>query len=46
MYMVTLTATDPSGATDTIAVTINVTDANDNAVITGDETVEYAENRD
>ena len=32
-HMVTVTATDPSGATDTIMVTINVTDVNDGAVI-------------
>ena len=41
----TITATDPSGATDTIAVTINVTDENDDAVITGDDTIDdYPEN--
>ena len=34
-YSLTITATDPSGATDTIAVTINITDENDNAVVTG-----------
>ena len=28
-HMVTVTATDPSGATDSIMVTINVTDVND-----------------
>ena len=32
-YSVTITATDPSGASDTIAVTINITDENDNAVL-------------
>ena len=44
-YSVTITATDPSGATDIIAVTINVTDKNDDAVITGDDTIDdYPEN--
>ena len=44
-YSVTITATDPSGAPDTIAVTINITDENDNAVITGDDTIDdYPEN--
>ena len=44
-YSLTITATDPSGATDTIAVTINVTDANDDAVVTGDDTIDdYPEN--
>ena len=33
VYMVTVTATDPSGATDSIAVTINVTDEDDGATI-------------
>ena len=32
-YMVVVTATDPSGATDTINVTINVTDVNDDPAI-------------
>ena len=32
-YMVTLTATDPSGASDTIMVRITVTDENDDAII-------------
>ena len=32
-YMVIVTATDPSGATDSIIVTINVTDENDDATI-------------
>ena len=41
-YMVVVNATDPSGASDSILVTINVTDENDSAVITiiGGETVE------
>ena len=42
-YMVTLTATDPSGAVDTIMVKITVTDANDNAVISGDDEVSVDE---
>ena len=33
-HMVMVTATDPSGATDSIMVTINVTDENDGAMIT------------
>ena len=33
-YMVMVTATDPSGANDSIMVTINVTDENDGATIT------------
>ena len=32
-YTVVVTATDPSGATDSITVTINVTDENDKPVI-------------
>ena len=43
-YMVRITATDASGATDTIDVTINITDADDDAVITGPEMVDYPEN--
>ena len=43
-YTVMVIATDPSGASDTIAVTINVTDENDNAEITGDESIDYDEN--
>ena len=34
-YMVALTATDPSGAADSILVTVMVTDGPDNAVISG-----------
>ncbi len=45
-YMVTLTATDPSGASDTIMVKIAVTDEDDDAVITGMMTVSYDENDD
>ena len=33
-HMVTVTATDPAGASDSISVTINVTDENDGAMIT------------
>ena len=43
-HMVTLTAMDPSGSSDSIMVQINVTDADDAATITGDETESYAEN--
>ena len=44
-YPVTVTATDNHGYSDTIAVTITVTDANDPPTVTGDSTVSYAENR-
>ena len=44
MYTVMLTATDPSGARATITVMIEVTDEDDKAVITGVETIDYAEN--
>ncbi len=43
-YTVVVTATDPSGATDSITVTINVTDENDPATITADGSVDYPEN--
>ena len=43
-YMVTLTATDPSGASDSITVVITVTDANDDPVISGVEEVSVDEN--
>ena len=42
-YMVALKATDPSGASDTIMVTVTVTDENDNAVITGSDAIDYNE---
>ena len=45
-YMVTLTATDPSGASDTIMVRITVTDENDDAEITGMKAIPYDENDD
>ena len=44
-YSVTVTATDNHGGSDTIAVTITVTDVNDPPTVTGDSTVSYAENR-
>ena len=43
-YTVVVTATDPSGATDTLNVNVTVTDENDKAVITGDKAIDYAEN--
>ena len=43
-HMVMLTASDPSGATDRITVTVTVTDENDNAVIAGSTAVDYDEN--
>ena len=43
-YMVVVTATDPSGATDTVNVMINVTDADDPPTITGDKTFTVPEN--
>ncbi len=42
-YAVTVMATDPSGATDMITVTIIVKDENDDAKITGDASFDYAE---
>ena len=43
-YGVVVTATDPSGAADSIQVTINVTDVNDPVRITGISSVRYSEN--
>ena len=43
-YGVAVTATDPSGASDSIQVTINVTNVNDPVHITGVGSVRYAEN--
>ena len=43
-YMVALTATDPSGASDSILVAITVIDGPDDAVITGVSGIDYAEN--
>ena len=47
-YMVTVTATDPDGKTDTIDVTINVTDVEENPLLVkydtnGDQTIERSE---
>ena len=42
-HMVTVSAVDPSGASDSIMVKITVTDADDKPVITGDKTFEYPE---
>ena len=45
-YVVTVTATDPSGLSDTINVTIKVTNVDEDPEITGGDTsVRYAENR-
>ena len=48
MYMVVVTATDPSGATDTVNVMISVNDVNDKPTITlvteDDKAIKYAEN--
>ena len=43
-YTVVVTATDPSGAADSIQVTVNVIDVHDPARITGVSSVRYAEN--
>ncbi len=43
-YSVVVTATDPSGASDSIEVTINVTNVHDPVFITGPRSVEFAEN--
>ena len=43
-YAVTVTATDPSGASDSIFVTIEVTDVDEPLTLTGPSTVPYAEN--
>ena len=43
-YPVIVIATDPSGASDSIQVTINVTDVHDPVSITGVRSVDYAEN--
>ena len=44
-YMVDVIATDPSGASDTILVTINVTDEDDPVQIIGIRSTTFAENR-
>ena len=43
-YSVVVTATDPSGAADSIQVTINVTNVHDPVHITGPSSVRYLEN--
>ena len=43
-YSVVVTATDPSGASDSIQVTINVTNVHDPVHITGPTSVRYPEN--
>ena len=43
-YSVVVTATDPSGASDSIQVTINVTNVHDPVHITGGSSVRYPEN--
>ena len=43
-YVVVVTAIDPSGADDSIQITINVTNVNDPVRITGVSTVRYSEN--
>ena len=43
-YTVTVTATDRAGATDSITVTINVTDMNEAPAASGEAAVDYAEN--
>ena len=45
-YTVTVTATDPSNASDAITVAITVSDVNETPGVTGDATVEYRENGD
>ena len=43
-YAVVVTATDPSGASDSIQVTINVTNVHDPVHITGVRSARYPEN--
>ena len=43
-YMVTVTATDPFGATATSVVTITVTDVNEAPMVTGGASIDHAEN--
>ena len=43
-YMVSVTATDPAGDSDSIAVTITVTNVVELGMVSGDATAEYAEN--
>ena len=43
-YAVEMIATDPSGASDRVLVTVNVTDEDDPAQITGSSSIAFAEN--
>ena len=43
-YTVTVTAADPAGLSDTATVTITVTDVDEDPVVSGNATVDYAEN--
>ena len=43
-YMVTVTATDPFGASTTSEVTITVTDVNEDPMVTGAASIDHAEN--
>ena len=42
-HMITVTATDPSNRTDTVAITITVEDADETPVVTGGTSPEFAE---
>ena len=44
--IVTVTATDPFGATVTSAVTITVTDVNEDPMVTGDASIDHAESNE
>ena len=46
MFMVTVTATDPFGATVTSVVTITVTDVNEDPTVSGAASIDHAEKRD
>ena len=45
-YSVTVTATDPSGLTDTVSVTITVEDLNETPVVSGESSLELEEGTD
>ena len=45
-YTVTVTATDPFGATVTSEVTITVTDVNEDPMVTGDASIDHAESNE
>ena len=45
-YSVTVTATDPSGLTDTVSVTITVEDLNETPVVSGESSMELEEGTD